>query len=215
MEINKYYKSEYLTCGKTRDNFIIANCPREFIDIARESLSRDDNGVKSCQLNISRREEEGVEKTLQCCANDLQRSFIARDYVCSLFMKETLRGVKEKELFVKSLESGISAILAGDFEKARDFHVGAPFPSDIRMMVRKYGKVELNIFLIDTQNKFIQQAINNFISAREPYSIKLFTTNEKLASYVDQGGTLIECPHDYMTLKPEDFLCQEGEIENY
>ena len=49
------------------------------------------------------------------------------------------------------------------------------------------------------KKKELQQAINNLIYSREPYSIKLFTNNEKLSSYCTQNGEFAElatsCSH--------------------
>ena len=64
MEINEYFKNDYLTCGQTRDNFIFENCPNEFILEAQKSLAISKNGVKSCNLTIKRANEIYVEKTL-------------------------------------------------------------------------------------------------------------------------------------------------------
>jgi len=67
---------------------------------------------------------------------------------------------------------------------------------DITTYARK-NKFELNIF-IEEADKYLQQAINNFISAREPYSVKLFLKNDKLSTYYDPIGSIIQSPHDYM-----------------
>ena len=214
MVLNEYYKNEYLVCGKTRDNFVIENCPLQFIKLAGESLKNDENGVKSCNVKITAIDETFLEKTLNLCENDLLRSFIARDYVCSIVMIEVLKNVEEQKSYIDLLKEGVKCLLDGNFEKAKEFHSKAPFPSDISSMARRYGRIELNFFMINNSNVFVQQAVNNFISSREPYSVKLFTTNRRLPSYLDQGHNLIECPHDFMTIKIDRFL-EEDEIENF
>ena len=213
MVLNDYYKNEYLVCGRTRDNYIIENCSTEFINFAFDLLAKEDNRIKSCMVKITEDDEKRIEKTLKLCLNDIQRSFIARDYVCCLIMCQALRGVKEEKDYLELLKQGLKSIIEGDFEKAREFHVKAPFPHEIASISREYGKIELNIFLIGTINLFIAQAVNNFLSAREPYSVKLFTTNKRLTTYLDQSNTRIECPHDYMSLNVENFF--EEEIENF
>ena len=67
-------------------------------------------------------------------------------------------------------------------------------------------KFELNIFLDNTQNIYLQQAINNFISSREPFSVKLFATQERLSTYCDQLGNFIQSPHDYMNMNVNKFI---------
>ena len=61
--IDEYFKSEYLTCGKTRDNFIFTNCSREFVDYAKKSLIASENDeVRLCLLAISKQENDLLNK---------------------------------------------------------------------------------------------------------------------------------------------------------
>ncbi len=196
--IEKSFINYYLTSGRTHDNFIFENCPIEFINEAEKLLKSSTTDTKSCVIRLSRDIEENLEKTLSQCENDFQKSIIARDLFLSIFMTKLIElsngDVEQKE----KLENGINAILSGDFEKSKKYHVLSPMPYDITKMIRKIGDFELNIFLINTKNKFLQQAINNFISAREPYSIKVFATSSQLPSYLDQNGNLMQSPHDFM-----------------
>ena len=64
--------------------------------------------------------------------------------------------------------------------------------------------------LKDTKNKYIQQAVNVFIASREPYSVKIFTNNDRLVTYYDLNGNLIESPHDFMRRAVDMF----AEFEN-
>ena len=52
-------------------------------------------------------------------------------------------------------------------------------PYEVRRFQNKYGRIELNFFLEDTQSIILQQAINVFVSSREPYSVTIFTTSDK------------------------------------
>ena len=213
IEINEYFKSSYLTCGVTRDNFIFENCPYEFIEIAKSLLSSPQNGVTPCVVEITKDIESQLNSTLSKCVDDFQKSIIARDFFVSIFMLALLKhSIVSNE--VTSLKNGISAILSGNIEKSKKYHLESPIPFDISLKAKKLGKIELNIFLVDTDNKFLQQAINNFISSREPYSIKIFST-KNLPSYLDQLGNIIVNPHDYMARNVNDFIkIQEDEIES-
>ena len=64
-------------------------------------------------------------------------------------------------------------------------------------MIKKIGKIELNIFLSDAENVFLQRAINNYLAAREPYSIRVFSNKNKFPCYYDQSGNVIQAVHDY------------------
>ena len=103
---------------------------------------------------------------------------------------------------------------AYDIEKVKKYHSVAPMPFDITNFSREIQKIELNFILNNTQNVYIQEAINNFISSREPYSVKIFSSHS-LPSYRDQTKNLIECPHDYMSRNISDFIEYQSEKLRY
>ena len=76
-------------------------------------------------------------------------------------------------------------------------------------MAKELGKIELSFILEDAENKYFQQAVNLFISSREPYSVKIFTNNDRLVTYYDLNGNIIECPHDFMRRDVSEFIERE------
>ena len=206
IEINEYFKSEYLTCGRTRDNFLFENCPREFVAEGSRLLIVPNEDVKPCTMMLTAAMEWKFNKAVKACESDYQKSILARGLICSMIMVDLLKynsGETERKL---KLFKDIRLMLSGDFDKMKEGYAGSPMPYEISQMARKMGNVELNIFLTDTRNKFLQQAINNFISSREPYSIKVFTTDKRLPTYYDQMGNLIQSPHDYMTMDINQYV---------
>ena len=199
-QLQEYFVNEYLTCGQARYNCIFENCPVDFLEKAEELLRQSSGNVKACIIKLSNQDEKQIEKTLSLCKNDYERGLLARDFVSSLVMKEILKDVESGEDKIKILQNIISCILQGEYEKAKSNHSASPMPADIGMTLRRLCKAELCFFLEDTQNVFIQRAINNFVATRETnYKVKIFTTNNKLSTYLDQGGTKIENPHDYIS----------------
>ena len=196
--INEYFEETYLTCGNTYDNYIFFDCPTTFISYAKEKLSSSSNDIKPCNIEITDIDESFIVKMLDKCDSDFFKKLLARDYIYSLFMIELIKNNPCENDYCKELCDGISDLKSNMGENFKNFHIVAPTDFDIQQIIRKLGKIELNIFCVNTQNKFIQQAINNLVSSRTPYSIKLFTTNSALPSYYDQGGNLIESPHDYI-----------------
>ena len=217
MKINHMVRERYLTCGQTYDNFILYNLPKEFIQHARKSLSVSENEIKPCNIYINREKEIALEQTLDKCEEDFQKGILARTFFLSSFMREVFESFnicEYKHLSKEFLDDGINCLLSGDFEGSKKFYVMSPFSDFIRKVIRENGKVELNIFLEDTKNVYLQRAINNHFASREPFSIKLFTNLNRLPSYVSEGGQLIQDTHDYMTrdlrpyigLEKEDFV---------
>ena len=196
--IDEMFKNQYLTCGKTYDNFIFENCPNEFIAQAEILLSVEDALVKPCNVKITNEIETKVLKTLENCKEKFQIDSLARDFVTALVMKEVLKDIPQTMHKINDLNEQIKAFYENDFDKVKQFHAVSFFPSEVAEYSKQFKQIELNFFLYDIQSKTLQKAINNFISSREPFSVKIFT-NRFLASYYDQGGNIIQPPHDYMT----------------
>lgn len=211
MKINENFSNYYLTCGQTYDNFVFENCPKEFLRVAKKMLSKNSVDTKSCIIVLTRDDEVKVENVFEQCRDRLQQRILARDFVTSLVMREVLRGYSPRLSSFCEVNEQIKAFMENDFNKVKHFHSTSFFPSDVADMKSEVGKFELNIFLLNTENVELQRAINNFISSRTSYSIKLFTNNPQLASYTDQSGNYIQSPHDFMTRDVNDYI-QEIEI---
>ena len=206
LDIEKTFADYYLTCGVTYDNFIFENCPIEFVLEAEKLLSVPTHSVKPCNVKFTREDEIKIEQTLQNCVNDWQKDVLARDFVTALVMGQVLKDIPEKGMHYSVVKEQIKAYLENQFWRVKQLHATSFFPGDVADYAKKFGRIELNIFLVDTQSKAIQRAINNFICSRTPYSIKLFTTNARLPSYQDQAGNLMQAPHDYMNVDVNKYI---------
>lgn len=206
MRVDEYFERQYLIAGNTYDNFIFENCPEEFLGYAKKTLSKKGKDVSPCVVSIDRTQEELLEKTLCSFQEDFQRQVLARDFVTASVVDKLLQ-YTDRELELKDfVESQIQAFMQGDSDKVRGMHGESLTPYDVRRLARRVGKIEVDFILNGTENKFLQQAINLFISSREPYSVKIFTNSKSLPTYYDTSGNLIECPHDYMRRNVNEFV---------
>lgn len=206
IEINDHFKRSYLTCGNTYDNFIFHNCPKSFLQVAYDSLNEDKFGIRPCMVRITKEDEENVEYTLEGCSSDWQKVILSRDYVNARVLKEIYSSVREKGAAYAVLKEQVKAFHEGQLWRVKQLHAYAPFIHEMADSYYNHGKFEVNFFLEDTENVLIQRAINNFLSSRTPFSVKVFTNLEKLPTYTDEGGTLIENPHDYMSVDVHKFI---------
>ncbi|MBQ9786005.1 MAG: hypothetical protein IJW25_00895, partial [Clostridia bacterium] len=163
---------------------------------------------KPCNIIITASNEEKVEKILKQCSSNLQKTILARDFVTALVMKEILKDIPSKQMQLKELYNLIQAFYNSEFNKVKQYHSSSYFPYHADRYFRKFGAFEVNFFLVNTKNVYIQKAINNFISSRTPYSVKIFT-NTKLQSYQDEAGNIIQCPHDYMTRNVNEYIINQ------
>lgn len=213
IEINEYYKNQYLTCGNTYDNFVFCNFPRELVSCVEKSLSQNANECTSVVLRFDKQIEEGLSKTLDACADDFQRGVLARTYYIARFMRELLHKTNQtyRHHTVEGLDAGIESLLCGDFEGSKKFYLQAPYFSEIDNFIRKNGRFELDILLDDTSNVYLQRAINCSLASRTPYSIKVFNTRDRLISSYTENGQLVEATHDYLARDFGEFIVQKDE----
>lgn len=204
--ISKHFETAYLTCGASSDNYVFENCSYSFLLQAKKLLSTSYNNVKPCNVGINCNEQNALLKTLEHCPDELRKKLLVRDFVCAKIMLSMIEDLPNKKDEVITLKNGINAILENNWHDAVKFHEVCPMPHDITKTARALGKIELNMFLMDIDDKLIQQAVNNFISSREPYSVKVFTTRQRLACYYDQVGNIIQCPHDFMQRDVRDYV---------
>lgn len=205
MKIDDFFVNEYLTPGNTYDNFIFENCPEWFLKVAKEKLSNGDNNIKSCCVAITKETEQAFEQILSSCKEEFHKKVLARDLIVAYIMKELLSDKKQENSYAFVCKQ-IDAFMNNDFEAVKSMHIDSFMPYDVKKFCKDFTKIELNIFLFDMSNKYLQQAINCFISAREPYSVKMFITAERLSTYYDIDGNIIECPHDFMRRDINKFI---------
>ena len=204
--IDEYFRNTYLTPGNTYDNFVFENCPEDFLIEAEKLLKTQTNNNMANIIKLTNLDEQNIQQTLSQCKSDFQKIIISRDYICSLIMNEVLSKLPNTQEQSHKLREFITATQNGDYNTVINSHSYCPMPFEITQLIKKHGNNELDIFLISNQDKFLQGAINNFLSARTPYSIKVFTNNEHLPSSTDQAGNLIESPHDFMRKNIRNFI---------
>ncbi|MBE7076421.1 MAG: hypothetical protein E7374_00830 [Clostridiales bacterium] len=206
MKLDETFIKSYLTCGKTRDNFIFEDCPTEMVEMANEFLSVSSVDVKSCCITITDDIVAKLNLTLSRCETEIQKKVVAREFVFSMFMLQLSRFLRDDYTQTIMLR-GVQDLLSGDFERVKKYvqSQNCPTAIDLMDMIKKLGKIELNFFILNASNKYLQQAINNFISSREPYSVKIFST-QFLSTYYDQTESRIEWPHDFLTVNISRFL---------
>jgi len=213
MELNEYYKEAYLTCGNIRDDYVFTGCSLDFVNEAKRYLALDGENVKSCCVTFSRDDVDLVEKTLGECSDVLHKKILVRDYVTAKIMKEIFLKSPNSLSEVQTIDEQLDAFYKNDLSRAKDYHIHSYMPHDVAKQINNIGKFELNLFLLDVNSVVVQSSINNFISNRNPYKLRVFTTNETLSTYYDQSGNIIESPHDYMEIKSSKFLESVEESE--
>lgn len=210
MKIDEFFEKQFLVAGQTYDNFVFENCPDWFLNDAKQSLMQSANQGFPCIVELDRATEQKVEEVLACFDNEMHKKILARDFVVANVVKSILQFAPNEEA-KHYINLQIDAFLRGDAEDVKKLHSYTFMPFDVRRMAKGLCGFELNFFLKGTQNQYLQQAVNLFVSAREPYCVKIFTNNERLATYYDTDGNIVQPPHDFMTRNVSDFVCDNEE----
>ena len=215
LEINEYFKNQYLTCGNTYDNFVFHNCPKELLNVAEQTLSEGTERCTPIVLRIDKQIEDRLSQTLDACSDDFQRGVFARTYFSASVMREMLNKFNTtfRHHTIPGIDSGIEKLLGGDFEGSKRFYFMAPFFEEIQSFVRKNGRIELDLLLDDTSNVFLQRAINDSLASRTSFSIKVFNTGKGFVTSYTNNGQIVQNTHYYMTRNVEDYIsCQEENV---
>ena len=211
--INSSFAKEYLESGNARDNMIFTSCPLEVMGQIYEYITSSPQNAIPCIIKLTNKDEQVVEKILNNCANEFQKNLLAQQFVTATILNTAMGFVEESES-IKSkkqvCKDFLSAFYSGSFSQVVELYKDVPMAYQVNSFVKKYGKMDIDFFLYTTQNKDIQRAINNFVSARESYVVKVFTDNKFLPSYITQNQQRIESPHDYLSMNINNFLVSEA-----
>ncbi len=190
-----------LKCGDTRDNMLFENCPFNLMLLAGKNLSIAQNNCTSINIALNAGTEMKLEKLFASCETELQRIIFAECYVNSLIMLQIMKKFNVKETkfgtSIQEIQKGLNILEFGNFDDAKNYYTNAPMAFEVSKAIRKQQRAELNVFLFNTKNKYLQLAINKYLASREPYSIKVFT-DSKLPTYYTHDGQFIQSPHDYL-----------------
>ena len=211
MKLSKYFVDTFLTVNpRGGDNCVFTNCPEEVLSLAEEKLVEPRKVGVSHVIPISCEIADAFEDACEDFDKVFFPKIIARGLVNGLVMKSLLESKKsalsksEREM-LDAVNQGLEDILSCDYDGISDYLKCAPTHFDISSFIEDNGRHEIAFVLRDMKSKGIQQAINNFLSARSRYVIKVFSDAE-LASCLDEGGNLVQCPHDYTSIKISHFI---------
>lgn len=212
MKINKSFIDNYLLTSGAVDNYLFENCEINFIKEICDILKSGKSEKRQCIVRVTKDEEHMVLKLLSQCSNQMERTILVRDFVNSKIMLEVYRGVNKEEF--ERCSKHLSAFYNADMWCAKENHKdGVVFPYDIINFVKNEHKFDLNVVFEDIESFEIQRAFNNYMSARLPLSVKFFHTS-KMASYADETLNLIQSPHDFISVNPNNFIEKINNSEN-
>ncbi len=212
-------EKQYFIPGETRDNFVFLNCKEDFFNKARKCLSKNNGKIPSVCIDFSKSDTEKLQPFMNAFEEQSKRMILARTFVNTKVFNSFFRSFREKNFnfseevsdealtLEQNVLNGEKVFENGNVKKFIDYYIDINFFLNSDNLKRLAGgghKFELNIFEKDVEDVFIQRAINNFLSCRSPFSIKVFSNQNDFCIYVDENNNLIEQVHDYMDTEPFD-----------
>ena len=201
MKINDYFIKNFLIPGKTRDNYIFTNCPKCFLQVVGEYCKTNNTDVKPCCVALSKVDNEIINNLFLKCNNELQKKLVSDEYILQLVLMEIYKNepkfLEDYDKINKlnnELKLGNLSGVFGDYisENIQDF-------------CKNVRPIELNFILRGIDNQYLQSAVNNYISTRNPYSVKVYADKD-LCNYYDLAGNIIEPVHDYIGMDINQFI---------
>ena len=209
----KYFVDSYLKSGITRDNCVFEEFPKELFPFVCENLKVKNNSIQAQIIEIDHQISGSFDANNEYL-DQFRLSIFARSLINGLVMKTMLENLEdpneEDAFYYNQITEGVSAVINGDFDKSREFYKIAPMGFDIDHFIKNRQNSELVFLLKDMNSKPLQRAINNYLSTRSPYTVKIFS-NKNLATILDEAGNLIHSPHDYLKINVKHFLEEQGE----
>lgn len=208
MGINQYFIENYLTSGVARDNMVFTNCSDKLLFLAISRLKEDNNNCLSAVISFTDYECSRFEDVLSSLSNKYQKDIVARDYIISRIMEALLAKVDSRRLCdfsIGQIRSNQEDLFSGDKNRLSNFVSNSPMPFDLEKLIKGIGRVELDFILENFKSRDLQKAINNYLSSRTSYCVRVFTGLDNLITYYDQMGNLIQSPHDYLNIDVRKF----------
>ena len=116
------------------------------------------DGKKS--IDIDKNISNKFNKTLLMLVNNTQRQIVSRDFICSLIMQNIIRTTTTKEIKQKEIYKNITdTILNGNLDHIIANLEYSPIPYNIQKYSQTINRIELNIFLTDSENIFLMSFI--------------------------------------------------------
>lgn len=214
MKFSKYFVDAFLTAGNRGDNCVFTNCSEDVLKFVQETLEQESADGVAHIISLS----DGVVGAFEEACEDFEEFYVpilARGFVNGLVMKSLLESktselTGREKILLQDINQGLEDMLSCDSNGIVDYLKRAPMSFDISNFIEKNGRHEIVFILRDMKNRRLQQAVNNFLSERSKYVIKVFS-DSSLASVLDEGGNLVQCPHDYVSIDIKHFIEEEDQ----
>lgn len=184
---------------KKKGHFVFFNISKEECKEIEKFLISKDRHFKNCFIYFDEKDERKFDIICGSCENEFQRNLIARAYVGTKIMMHLISNFevyKNRELYLSCINSTIIMESLNNYSIAKNLG-NFPSKTEVQNLLKDVPDFDLNIVILNTKRKLLQQAINDYISADTDLSVKIFTDKKELNSYKTTSGQTIAEKTDF------------------
>lgn len=152
-------------------------------------LKKHDKDSLNCFVSFNEKDVNFINK-ITSKFKEYQKIIVARAYVNTKILKcilddcinDSLIDVSKDDAIVKETNRLLDIIYSADTKEIEKNIANFPEMNLIQLELELHRDLDLNILLINAENELLQRPINDYLSLRNPYPIKVFTNSISVAT---------------------------------
>lgn len=199
---------------KKKGHFVFFNVSKDDVNQIKKFLISKDKHFKNCFIDFDEKDERKFDVICASCENEFQRNLLARAYVGTKIMMNLVSNFevyKNRELYLNCINNTITMESLNNYAIAKNLYK-FPTKTEVQNLLKNVPDFDLNIVVLNTKRKLLQQAINDYITADTDLSVKIFTDKNEFNSYKTTAGETISEGDDYFVKSLEWHKPQNDEF---
>ena len=212
--MERFLIESFLSGLKWRENYIFCGVDKGSLGHIFKTIGKKANHDEFCNVFFDEKIQNNLETLLDKEDEKFRKGLLADFFVSSILIDNFLSQGKIKNdchYLLEHHKENIKILESGDYEKLIENINNFPRSYDVKDIIQKSNITEINIFLPNNRNKFLQQAINNIIYNDRTFFIRFFTCDTFPASMKMTNGEKLLNREDYLLCK---FVDKDIKLEN-
>ena len=178
---------------KKKGHFAFFNLKREECKEIENFLISKDKHFKNCFIYFDEKDERKFDIICGSCENEFQRNLMARAYVGTkimMYLVSNFEVYKNREVYLSCINNAIIMESLNNYAISKNLG-NFPSKTEVQNLLKNVPDFDLNIVILNTRRKLLQQAINDYLTADTDLSVKVFTDKNEFNSFKTTTGQTI------------------------
>lgn len=188
-----------LTSECCRDRFMVFNLNDSDMEKIFNRLNSKIKKIVPITIKLTKYDEELISTMSDKFYYEKAKQIIASTYLTSKLIKDLqdkIPSIKEKYDYIYNVDNILENFKIND----ESFLINGdnfPLPYNLNLKSIDGYKFDINIFLYNITNNYLQVAVNEYISRQDPWSVKIFTRESNLSTYQTLDNFPLKAYKDY------------------